>query len=136
MPTVAINPSIIGRLQPAAGNQSAIPSNEVSSTRTTGHKLSALERNSPRVRHRQLAWAFRRCSVDNCSHPASRASTTMQSAPSASSSCPTLVCRPKERMARTRAQPNSKTPASPMGTASSRNANLHPVVHARRMVIR
>jgi hypothetical protein len=90
MPTVAINPSIIGRLQPGAGNQSAIPSNEVSSTRTTGHKLSALERNSPRVLHRQLAWAFRRCSVDNWSHPASRASTTMQSATSASSTCPTL----------------------------------------------
>ena len=85
MPTVAINPSIIGRLQPGAGIHFAIPSNEVSSTRTTCHKLSALERNSPRVRHRQLAWTFRRCSVDNWCHPASRASTTMQSATSASS---------------------------------------------------
>jgi hypothetical protein len=91
MPTVAINPNIISRLQPGAGNQSAIPSNEVSSTRTTGHKLRALERNSPRDRHRQLAWAFRRCSADNWSHPASRAPTTMQSATSASNTCPTLV---------------------------------------------
>ncbi|MFO0137246.1 MAG: hypothetical protein ACK535_04375 [Cyanobacteriota bacterium] len=84
MPTVAINPSIIGRLQSAAGNQSAIPSNEVSSTSTTGHRLKALERNSPRVRHRQLARALRRFSADNWCQPASRASTTMQSAPSAS----------------------------------------------------
>jgi hypothetical protein len=91
MPTVAINPSIIGRLQPGAGNQSAIPSSEVSSTRTTGHKLSALERNSPRVRHRQLVWALRRCSAGNWCQPASRASTTMQSAPSASNTCPILV---------------------------------------------
>jgi hypothetical protein len=64
MPTVAINPSIVGRLQSAAGNQSAIPSNEVSSTSTTGQKLSALERNSPRVRHRQLAWIVRRCTTE------------------------------------------------------------------------
>jgi hypothetical protein len=91
MPTVAINPSIIGRLQPAAGNQSAIPSNEVSSTSTTGHRLKALERNSPRVRHRQLAWALRRCSDGNWSQPASRAATTIQSARSASNTCPTLV---------------------------------------------
>ena len=138
MPTVAISPSIIGRLQPAAGNQSAIPSNEVSSTSTTGHKPKALERNSPRVRHRQLALALalRRCSADNWCHPASRASTTMQSAPSAISSCPTLVCHPKERMARTRAQPSSKAPASPRGTASSRKANVLTVDHPRRMVIR
>jgi hypothetical protein len=91
MPTVSINASIISRLQPAAGNQSAIPSNEVSSTSTTGQKLRALERNSPRVRHRQLAWAWRRCSAGNWCQPASRAATTIQSATSASNTCPTLV---------------------------------------------
>ncbi len=71
MPPITINPSIIGRLQPAAGYQSEIPSNEFSSTSTTGHRLKALVRNSPRVRHRQLAWALRRCSADNWCQPAS-----------------------------------------------------------------
>ena len=52
MPTVAINPSIIGRLQPGAGIYFAIPSNEVSSTSTTGHRLRALDINRPRVCHR------------------------------------------------------------------------------------
>lgn len=54
MPTVAIIASIIGRVQPGAGNQSESPSKEVRSTKTTGQRLKARERNSRRVRHLQV----------------------------------------------------------------------------------
>ena len=53
MPTAAIVLSIKARLQPVPGNQSVIPSNEVSSTRATGQRLNVRERSSHRVRHRK-----------------------------------------------------------------------------------
>jgi hypothetical protein len=58
MPTVAINASIIGRLQPGAGNQSAIPSNEVSSTSTTGHKPKPWSATAPASATANWPWPW------------------------------------------------------------------------------
>jgi hypothetical protein len=80
MPTVAINPIIIGRLQSDAGNQSANPSSAESSTNTTGQRPNGRERISLRVRHRQLIWVRRRAENGSRSQQVTSASTMRKSA--------------------------------------------------------
>lgn len=136
MPTVAISPNIIGRLQPGAGNQSAIPSSEVSSTRTTGQRLNGLERSSQRVRHRQLVCTRRRTGAGSRSQQATRASTTTRSAPSNHTICATRLCALRDKIPRISPQPISTPPAIPTGTARTRSRKAPPRLQAWPMTIR
>lgn len=133
MPTVAISPTIIGRLQPGAGNQSANPSRAVRSTNTTGQRLNARDRISHRLRHRQLVRRRRWAGAGNWSQQATKASTTRNSAPRASRIWVTRLRTLMDSTPRTNPQPTAKTAARPRGTANSRTRKALPRFQARPM---
>lgn len=136
MPTVAISPNIIGRLQPGAGNQSANPSRAVSSTKTTGQRLNGRDRSSQRLRHRQLVRSRRRAGAGSRSQQATKASTTRNRAPRASRIWATRLFTLSDSRPRISPQPTTTTPARPRGTARSRVRKALPRFQARPMAIR
>ena len=136
MPTVAISPTIIGRLQPGAENQSANPSNAVSNTNTTGQRLNGRDRSSQRLRHRQLVRRRRWAGAGSLSQQATKASTTRNSAPRASRIWVTRLWTLMESTPRTNPQPITRTAARPRGTARSRIRKALPCFQARPMVSR